>query len=236
MYYKDLKKKKCSICGNEFGTFDVRKKYCGFKCAKEARNKNLDKRRKKYERQNVLKFGIKEKDKSVLTFKCGCCGAKYSRYKSQVKYRGTGYCSIECRVDSMKNKDIKKKRIDDLWSEVVKLVDGGKCLYCGKDSYLNSHHIFSRTNKSTRWYLPNGITLCAGHHVLSSTFSAHKTPAEFVEWIKEKRGIEWYEDLRRQAKGIHKWTKSDEKDVYYNLLDLKEHLSKELLEELKCEK
>lgn len=74
-----------------------------------------------------------------------------------------------------------------------------KCEYCGKSDTLNAHHIFSRSKKSTRHDLDNGICLCVSHHLFSSTFSAHKTPMEFAEWIKEKRGLEWYENLRKKA-------------------------------------
>ena len=91
------------------------------------------------------------------------------------------------------------KKADDLWSLLVKMKAGYRCEYCGKTSYLNSHHIFSRTKKSVRWNDLNGVCLCAGHHTFSSDFSAHQTPTEFTEWVKEYRGDKWYAELRRQA-------------------------------------
>lgn len=101
----------------------------------------------------------------------------------------------------------KKRKLKDLkdkqWSEDVKQRALYQCEFCGKRSYLNSHHIFSRSKLSTRWDLDNGICLCAGCHTLSSVFSAHKTPAEFIEWIKEYRGLEWYERLREKARRIY---------------------------------
>lgn len=96
-----------------------------------------------------------------------------------------------------------KNHLDKLWSEKVKKRVGNKCEYCGKVPYLNSHHIFSRSNHAVRWDLDNGVALCAGHHVFGN-FSAHKSPVEFVEWIKAKRGIEWYERLRAKASKIVK--------------------------------
>lgn len=95
------------------------------------------------------------------------------------------------------------KKLDKIWSDKVKERDGG-CLYCGRKDYVNSHHIFSRSKKSTRWDLDNGVSLCVAHHVFSSVFSAHKTPAEFIEWIKEKRGEEWYNKLRLRANSVDK--------------------------------
>ena len=62
-------------------------------------------------------------------------------------------------------------KLDIAWSKLVKLRAGMKCEYCSKTSYLNSHHIYSRSKKSTRWNPDNGICLCVGHHTFSSTFS-----------------------------------------------------------------
>lgn len=91
------------------------------------------------------------------------------------------------------------KKVDDLWSKLVKVKAKYRCEYCGKTSYLNSHHIFSRTKKSVRWNDLNGICLCAGHHTFSNDFSAHQTPTEFTEWVKGYRGNKWYSELRKQA-------------------------------------
>ena len=77
-----------------------------------------------------------------------------------------------------------------------------KCEKCGKTSYLNSHHIFSRSNRSVRWSIENGITLCSGCHTLCND-SAHKAPADFVEWLKDYRGIKWYNKLRLKAHSIY---------------------------------
>jgi len=66
--------------------------------------------------------------------------------------------------------------LDKLWSNLVKLKANNRCEYPS-----------------------NGVCLCAGHHVLCN-FSAHKAPLEFAEWLKEKRGKKWYEQLRKKAK------------------------------------
>lgn len=114
----------------------------------------------------------------------------------------------------MKQKKISINKMDETWSNMVKIRDGNKCVYCGKESYLNSHHIFSRSKRSTRWYLDNGITLCVAHHTFSSGFSAHKTPAEFIEWIKEKKGEEWYNNLRLKGNSVDKRSLEDIRDEY----------------------
>lgn len=114
------------------------------------------------------------------------------------------------------------KRLDDSWSLLVKLRAGMKCEVCGKRTHLNSHHLFSRSKKSTRWYVPNGICLCVGHHVFSSKFSAHKTPTEFTYWLEEYRGKKFMTNLTLRANSISKLHPFE-----------KELLLKELLKEIK---
>lgn len=96
------------------------------------------------------------------------------------------------------------KKLDEAWSKLVKLVAGNKCEYCGKTTYLNSHHIYSRSKRSTRWHIPNGSCLCVSHHTFNSGFSAHKTPLEFTEWIIDRRGEDWYNELRTKAHTVEK--------------------------------
>lgn len=98
-----------------------------------------------------------------------------------------------------KRKTTKRKNLDyydSLWSELVKMRAGYKCEYCWKTSYLNSHHIFSRNNYSTRFDPDNWICLCSWHHTLNSNFSAHKTPLEFAEWIISVRWENRYFELK----------------------------------------
>ncbi len=98
-----------------------------------------------------------------------------------------------------------RDQLDKLWAILVKQRAGWKCEKSGETTYLNSHHIFSRSNLSVRWDLDNGICLTAGWHLLKKE-SIHKSPIEFIEWLKGKRGVEWYEDLRKKANRIKKWT------------------------------
>lgn len=109
------------------------------------------------------------------------------------------------------NKKIKNK-LDTLWSKIVKLRAGNKCEYCSKKEGLNSHHIFSRSNMCVRWDLENGVCLCVSHHVFGN-MSAHKAPLEFAEWLKTERGEKWYNDLRRRASKICKFTEIEQKKM-----------------------
>ena len=117
------------------------------------------------------------------------------------------------------------KKLDDVWRELVKKKAGYKCEYCGtKTKQLHAHHIFSRSKKSVRWYVQNGICLCAGHHVLSSTFSAHKTPLEFTYWLEKDKGKEFIERLTIRAHSVSKLMKF-EKELL--LVELKRELDVE---------
>ena len=109
-------------------------------------------------------------------------------------------------------------KLDIAWSQLVKLRAKGKCEYCGKTTGLNSHHIYSRAKKSTRWYPENGVCLCVAHHTFSSTFSAHLTPLEFIEWLIEQRGKENIDDLRIKANQTVKYLKHEKEELLQQLL------------------
>lgn len=91
------------------------------------------------------------------------------------------------------------KKLDIAWSKLVKLLAGERCEVCGEKDSLASHHIFTRSKKSTRWDVLNGLALCYLHHVESSSFSAHKTPEAFLTWLESYRGTENIDDLRLKS-------------------------------------
>lgn len=113
----------------------------------------------------------------------------------------------------MKKSNIKK--LDNAWSKKVR--EYGMCESCRKTKPLNAHHFYSRSIRAVRWDVENGFCLCVGCHVFSSKFSAHKTPAEFVEWAIERRGEEWYDALKERKNAIVKYT---DQDVEKILLDI----------------
>jgi predicted restriction endonuclease len=90
------------------------------------------------------------------------------------------------------------KRLDSVWSKLVKLKAGNKCAVCGKQTALNSHHIYSRAKMSLRWSIENGICLCVGHHI-GVNFSAHKSPIEFSDWLINKLGTDFMDGLKLMA-------------------------------------
>lgn len=93
------------------------------------------------------------------------------------------------------------KELLALWREVVFKQAGGRCEYpgCRKAEYLNAHHIYSRSHRSTRYDPSNGMCLCSGHHTLNRN-SAHHDP-DFKEIIIAAgvRTREFYDRLRFRA-------------------------------------
>ena len=120
-------------------------------------------------------------------------------------------------------------KLDDAWSLLVKLEAGFKCEYCGTDKNLNSHHIYSRSNRSVRWDESNGVCLCVAHHTFSSGFSAHKTPLEFVYWLEEEYGKIYMDELRLKANSTKKWMKFEKEELLKELNDkIENYKNKEL--------
>ena len=103
------------------------------------------------------------------------------------------------------------KKLDKAWSDKIR--EYGMCEYCHKTKPLNAHHFYSRSIRSVRWDIDNGFCRCGGCHVFSSKFSAHKTPAEFVEWAVEKRGTLWYETVKERKNAVVKFTDSDYEEI-----------------------
>jgi len=111
------------------------------------------------------------------------------------------------------------KKLDILWSSIVKQRAGNKCEHCGKTRNLNSHHVFGRRNRSVRWEISNGCCLCPACHTFSSVFSAHQTPTAFTKWIIAQRGEEWHEELMLMANTPRKWLKKGKEALLNDLKD-----------------
>ena len=113
------------------------------------------------------------------------------------------------------------KKLDDAWSELIKARAGYKCAYCGSEGRLNSHHIYSRSNRSVRWDVNNGICLCVTHHTFGN-FSAHKSPLDFDDWLRDYKGNATIDKLRLKSNQIAKYSKEDKEKM---LKELKERIN-----------
>lgn len=144
--------------------------------------------------------------KKKIRKECSKCGkTRLIKFYSTPRARICNTCKAKAkRLKKRSSKSYQTRKKDKAWANEVKKRANYKCEYCGSKKQLNAHHIFSRSNKAVRHDLDNGVCLCPKHHVFSTVFSAHKAPAEFIEWIKQKRGIEWYERLRDKAIKVKK--------------------------------
>lgn len=101
------------------------------------------------------------------------------------------------------------RKLDKLVSEIVR--SQGQCCKCHNKTYelLQACHCYSRTYRSVRWDLLNVLCLCAGCH-----FWAHKNPILFTEFVKDYLGEIRYEQLKINARQIHKWTVNEMLEYY----------------------
>lgn len=107
----------------------------------------------------------------------------------------------EKRKEKKANSPIRlKNKADKLWREKVIEWYGNKCLVCGSDK-INIHHLVSRANRATRWYIPNGVPLCALHHTFGSQ-SAHQHPFWFRQFMFDLRGAKWEKDLIKKSNEV----------------------------------
>lgn len=85
-----------------------------------------------------------------------------------------------------------KKKCDILWSKIIR--SKGYCERCGKTSFLQGAHIYSRRYANTRHLLANGLCLCAGCHMWG-----HHRPTDFTDWVREKLGEDMLSHLREAS-------------------------------------
>ena len=73
------------------------------------------------------------------------------------------------------------------WSKAVRERDENKCVICGKEKYIQAHHILpKRFFRNFALEIDNGISLCPAHHCFGK-FSAHMNSVWFSEWLKNNR-------------------------------------------------
>jgi hypothetical protein len=120
----------------------------------------------------------------------------------------------QIKLANVKDRKEVMKRLDDLWRIVVKEKVGYRCEYCGqKGKVLNSHHIFSRRHRGTRWDTRNGACLCSGHH----QFIAHGEPETFRKFLIDRMGQEAYDLLYVRSHTPSKFSYGDLLMLEYDL-------------------
>ena len=193
----------CQNCKKEYHPLQGRiSKYCSYKCMGEANRKDPPKKN------------------------CLACGKSFVPWRSTAKY-----CSFKCKGIGMsaehpvgsKTKNSERRNaagktdyLDNLWRYAIYSAADYACEFCGKKPInLNAHHVFSRSNHQVRWDLDNGVCLCVAHHVFGNQ-SFHKAPAEMIEWLKQKRGAEWYDRLLSKYRTT--MSTKEAKEMYHPIL------------------
>lgn len=105
------------------------------------------------------------------------------------------------------------RKFDKMWRDIALKNADYCCEYCETTEGLNVHHIISRRNYSTRWYIPNACVLCTTCHMFGD-FSAHGDPVNFSLWIVKKRGKRWWSDVMKRKNEIWRNWKFNFEDIH----------------------
>lgn len=90
-----------------------------------------------------------------------------------------------------------KRKLDKLWSEIVRKRDG-KCTFCGReDGKLDANHIMSRRHLATRWDVRNGNALCFTCHR-----RFHDDPVSGCNKAMNHVGLEIFCELQTMSRTI----------------------------------
>ena len=90
-------------------------------------------------------------------------------------------------------KQILEAECDKLWSQCI-IARDRTCRGSNSSDRLSAHHIRSRTHRSTRWDLDNGLCLSWKVHFLQKA-----NPERFQDLIINIIGDEKYQALKRKA-------------------------------------
>ena len=122
------------------------------------------------------------------------------------------------RVAEMKTKKTKKTKkqileaeCDKLWSQCI-IARDRTCRGSNSSDRLSAHHIRSRTHRSTRWDLDNGLCLSWKVHFLQKA-----NPERFQDLIINIIGDEKYAALKRKSLQVVDYSTSDLEEKRDNL-------------------
>lgn len=101
------------------------------------------------------------------------------------------------------------KRLDKLFSWIIRERDGWKCVYCGKyypppTTGLHCSHYFGRTHLGTRWDKDNADSLCYGHH----RYHGDNKQMWYTDFKKKQLGKR-FNILKWKANSVTKYSISD---------------------------
>ena len=98
-------------------------------------------------------------------------------------------------------KPTKKSLTNKLDKQVSLIVRSlGRCVRCLGTDNLQCCHIFTRKNRSVRWFEDNLLCMDSKCH-----FWAHDNPVLFGEFVIDLLGIKRYNRLKKKAREIKQW-------------------------------
>lgn len=118
-------------------------------------------------------------------------------------------------MKTKKTKKTKKQQLeaecDKLWSQCI-IARDRTCRGTNSSDRLSAHHIRSRTHRSTRWDLDNGLCLSWRVHFLQKA-----NPERFFDKIIEVIGQDKYNELKRISLGVVNYSTADLEIIKYDL-------------------
>jgi len=219
--------KKCKECGKDFLSFNTVQKYCSLDCAKISRHIQTVSKTKSAEKRNKVLFKKKYGEKvGKVSLLCAVCKNPYDRYASQVKFRGSTYCSVTCKgVAQLKSKTRTQlvKGLDVAYSRYIRekySINGMvSCVTCNKVDelrHMQNGHFMSRRYYSTRWLDKNCHPQCYGCNVgLSGNY------ARYSLFMIDTYGLDVLQeliDLSTQPSELTKLELQEKIDYYKGLL------------------
>jgi len=105
-----------------------------------------------------------------------------------------------------------RNRADKAFKEKVLEINKYYCEVCGSEASTAHHFIPRSQSNATRYYLPNGISICQKCHFQHHTKG---DPSIHAELIKLK-GWDWYNDLQLKRQQICKVNKSFYENIISN--------------------
>jgi len=153
----------------------------------------------------------------IYTFCSKSCRLEFQREKVRKQNDKIKVRKVKVKEKKHNSVSFLTKKADNLWSELVKMNYNYECQYCGKTENLNSHHLFTRSRRATRWDLDNWICLCSWCHTLSSNFSAHQTSLEFFLWLESIKWRDWIEELNNKSNQVYQVTSEWLKEIINEL-------------------
>lgn len=152
---------------------------------------------------------------SKIKLKCKFCGNKYITERSQVKWRGSKFCSTACHMKYKKTKyyvnkkkgnttnAILKKRFWIIFSKYIRQRDGGVCISCGKQSNwknMDAGHYIPKTTGLALYFDERNVNCQCTY----CNRWMHGNLSKYAIVLRKKYGENILEELDKKRKEIRK--------------------------------